>query len=146
MADVGIKKVTISTADFGTVSSLNTYSLRYRIVSEDKNRSSHWSPLYEIFGNVSQLVPGDLNVIGNTVIAAWADEVNRPAYDIFVGFNGATPTYHGTTPIHTYSFLKESLATTVRVIVQINSISKTLSETLEIYDSAESGEGQGDLG
>ena len=91
MADVGIKKVTISTADFGTVSSLNTYSLRYRIVSEDKNRSSHWSPLYEIFGNVSQLVPGDLNVIGNTVIAAWADEVNRPAYDIFVGFNGATP-------------------------------------------------------
>lgn len=134
MADPGIKKVIVSTSKLGLVNSNNEYLLRYRVVSEDKNRMSHWSPNYSISGlNVAE-VDGDINIVGNTVFCAWEDEVLRPGYDIFVGIDGATPTYHGTTPIHTYSFLKTS-GTTVRVVVQIESIKKELSQDLKVYDS-----------
>lgn len=62
MADAGIKKVTIKSADLpyiqftktynGTLSryEIDTlyYNLRYRITSEDKNRYSHWSNVEQI--------------------------------------------------------------------------------------------------
>lgn len=59
MADVGVKKVVIKSADlpyvkfdivYNAISDRDEigdlyYSLRYRIVSEDKNRYSHWAPV-----------------------------------------------------------------------------------------------------
>jgi hypothetical protein len=48
-ADSGIKKAKILRADLPAISSeTEGYSIRYRIVSEDKNRVSHWSPVYLI--------------------------------------------------------------------------------------------------
>ena len=51
MADAGIKRTIIKSSDLpptlGDNESL-TYTLRYRILSEDKNRFSHWSPIKEI--------------------------------------------------------------------------------------------------
>jgi hypothetical protein len=134
MSDPGIKKVIVSTSKLGLVNSNNSYLIRYRIVSEDKNRMSHWSPNYSIDALANSLVDGDLNIVGNTVICAWEDVVLRPGYDIFVGLNGANPTYHGTSPTHTYSFLKPS-GSTVRIVVQVEGIKKELSPALKIYDS-----------
>ena len=134
MSDPGIKKVIVSTSKLGLVNSNNAYLIRYRIVSEDKNRMSHWSPNYNVEALTNSSVSGDLNVVGNTVICAWGDVVLRPGYDIFVGINGASPIYHGTSPTHTYSFLKPSGAT-VRVVVQVEGVKKELSGTLKIYDS-----------
>lgn len=142
MADQGIKKVTVLKSILSSVDDNNNFVIRYRVISEDKSRVSHWSPIYTVGAQSNVLVPGDVNVIGNTVIASWGDETNRPSYDVFVGFNGATPTYHGTTPIHTYSFLKSGVGA-VRVIVQVSSVNKKLSEAIEIYDSAEDGETSG---
>jgi hypothetical protein len=51
MADSGIKKVTILNNDLPLVSFDDNdlfYELRYRVVSEDKNRSSHWSKFTKI--------------------------------------------------------------------------------------------------
>ena len=51
MVDSNIKKVTILKKDLpnyiGDNSSLS-YEIRYRVVSEDRNRSSHWSPIYKV--------------------------------------------------------------------------------------------------
>lgn len=51
MADKGIKKVTILKKDLpnyiGDNESLS-YTVRYRIISEDRNRTSHWSPFYKL--------------------------------------------------------------------------------------------------
>lgn len=48
MTDIGIKKITIKSSDLpspiGDETSL-TYNVRYRVISEDKNRFSHWSPI-----------------------------------------------------------------------------------------------------
>lgn len=62
MADAGIKKVTIKSADFPYIqftkafnpSTLRDeidelyYGFRYRIISEDKNRTSAWAPIQKI--------------------------------------------------------------------------------------------------
>jgi len=136
VSDSGIKKVIVSTSKLGLVDPSNSYTLRYRVVSEDKNRMSHWSPNYNIPGITIEPVTGEVNTIGNTVLCAWQDEILRPGYDVFVGVDGSTPAYHGTTPIHTYSFLKTAGAT-IRVIVQVQSIKKELSEAIKIYDSSE---------
>jgi hypothetical protein len=139
MADAGIKKVIVTKDTTGVVGPNNTHVLRYRIVSEDKNRFSAWSPVYSISGNTITVVDGDINIVGNTVLASWGDEILRPGYDVFVGYGSLTPEYHGTTAIHTYSFLKTG--NTPRVVVQVSSINKQLDESLEIYDSAEDLEG-----
>jgi hypothetical protein len=51
MADSGIKQTIIKSSDLPNVLGNDTelkYTLRYRIVSEDKNRFSHWSPIKEL--------------------------------------------------------------------------------------------------
>lgn len=52
MADSGIKKATIANNQLPLVRSDDTglfYDLRYRIISEDKNRVSFWSPVKRIY-------------------------------------------------------------------------------------------------
>jgi hypothetical protein len=49
MVDSGIKKIKISQKDLPPINSeIEGYSVRYRVVSEDKNRTSQWSPIVQI--------------------------------------------------------------------------------------------------
>ena len=48
MADAGIKKVIVQKKNLPSISGTNNkYIIRYRIVSEDRNRTSHWSPQHK---------------------------------------------------------------------------------------------------
>jgi hypothetical protein len=135
MADAGIKKVIIKKASLPALDHDKVgYVFRYRIVSEDKNRTSQWSPINLVLDNSITSVSGAVQVSASVISAAWGDELNRPKYDVFVGFDGATATYHGTTPIHSYQFIKTG-TTNVRVIIQVESSEKTLSANLQIYNS-----------
>jgi hypothetical protein len=59
-ADSGIKKAKVVVAELPAISSeTEGYSLRYRIISEDKNRVSHWSPLYLLKPEYT-FVPGSI--------------------------------------------------------------------------------------
>lgn len=121
--------------DLPPVESDNVYSVRFRVVSEDKNRTSHWSPVFVIESTTPVAVSGEVVVSGPIVIAAWEDEEDRPQYDVFVKFDSDPYIYHGTTPIHTYTFLNEA-SSTVRVKVQIVGSAKTSNATLTIWESA----------
>jgi hypothetical protein len=135
MADSGIKKAIIKKALLPAIDSDNIgYIFRYRVVSEDKNRTSQWSPINIVTDDSINIVNGALQISQTIITVVWGDELNRPKYDIFVGFNSATPTYHGTSPIHTYSFLNTG-TTNVRVIIQVEGSQKILNTNLEIYDS-----------
>jgi len=135
MADAGIKKVIIKKASLPALDHNKVgYVFRYRIVSEDKNRTSQWSPINLVLDNSIISVAGAVQVSASVISAVWGDELNRPKYDVFVGFDGATATYHGTTPIHSYQFIKTG-TTNVRVIIQVESSEKTLSANLQIYNS-----------
>ncbi len=110
------------------------YVVRYRIISEDKNRTSHWSPTFVTDAVPTETVSGALSITSSIITAVWDDELNRPAYDIFVKFDAGSFAYHGTSPTHTYSFLNTG-TTSVHVKIQIASSVKEVKESLVIFDS-----------
>lgn len=136
MADKGIKNVIIKKELLGKVTSSNARVVRFRIVSEDKNRKSAYSKIF-ITGSEAVLVgPGDVNAIGNSIFVNWSTgEISTQiVYDVFAGFDGAVPNYVGSTGSQSYSFLKNGTQS-VRVVAQISSINPQLNNDLEVYDS-----------
>jgi hypothetical protein len=135
MADKGIKKIIIKKSNLPALDSDNLgYIFKYRVVSEDKNRTSQWSPISILVNDSITTVSGAISISPTITTAVWGDEVNWPKYDIFVGFDSATPTYHGTSPIHTYSVINTGTEN-IRIIVQVESSKKELNPNLEIYNS-----------
>jgi hypothetical protein len=135
MADAGIKKLIIPKNQLPPVGDNNEYLLRYRIISDDKNRSSHYSPIFFVPALEIEEVEGNVFVNGTSSTAIWGDENNRPRYDIFVKFDGGSYFYHGTSPIHTYGFLNTG-TTNVRVAVQVEGINKQRNVDLTIFESS----------
>ena len=117
------------------VESNNVYSVRFRVISEDKNRLSHWSPIFVIDSVAPVAVSGALSVTETIITAVWGDEEGRPAYDVFVNFDSGGYEYHGTTTTHQYAFLNEGIST-VRVAIQISSSSKARNAGLTIWESS----------
>jgi hypothetical protein len=99
MAEI-IKKAKILKESLPPVSSITgDYSVRYRIISEDKNRTSSWSSVYSVDPNYTY-VPGKINVSSSSgVVRVTWDSVTikieantiRQAkdYDIFVKWSKA---------------------------------------------------------
>lgn len=110
------------------------YVVRYRIISEDKNRTSHWSPTFVTNPIPVESVNGALSITETIITAVWGDELNRPAYDIFVKFDSGSFVYHGTSATHMYSFLNTG-TTSVHVKIQIASSVKQVNAGLVIFDS-----------
>jgi hypothetical protein len=135
----GQQKVRTPRADLPEVSKLSDgtygYIVRYRIISEDQNRFSHWSPIRELTMPPVIPVDGDVVVSGSIIQAVWGDEEDRPNYDVFVKFDDEPYFYHGTTPTHQYSFLSNYDASTVRVAIQVSSTEKERAEFLTIFES-----------
>lgn len=70
MADRGIKKARFLEKNLpDIISNLEGYLVRYRIISEDRNRTSHWSPVYLV-------KPGYEFVVGQTSLGKSSDHVN----------------------------------------------------------------------
>ena len=136
MSDKGIKNVVIKKEFLGKVTSSNSRVVRFRIVSEDKNRKSAYSKIFITGSDAVVIGPGDINKVGNTILVNWTTGQSsiQITYDIFVGFDGAIPTYLDSTGSKSYSFLKNGTQS-VRVIVQISSTSPQLADYLEVYDS-----------
>ena len=121
------------------------YLTRYRVVSEDRNRFSAWSPVETVTAfdtnNIPTQVEGDITMLGTTIFITWDDELDRPKYDIFVSENGGPFVYHGTSPIHSYSIIRKPDVISVDVKIQIESINKEVSDVLticELYSIMES--------
>jgi len=136
MADKGIKNVVIKKDLLGKVTSSNSRIVRFRIIAEDQNRKSAYSKIFITGSEAVLFGPGDVNVVGNTIFVNWSvgQTSTQILYDIFVGFDGATPSYLGTTGSQNYSFLKTGTQS-VRAVVQISSINPVLTNDLEVFDS-----------
>lgn len=68
-----IKKLSIPFSELPPINSENEgYSLRYRIISSDKNRTSHWSPVYLVEPGFTY-VPGNIvfNKAGSIATIVW---------------------------------------------------------------------------
>lgn len=114
------------------------YLVRHRIISEDRNRFSDWTPVQVVpafdLENQPATVTGEISIAGDSVTVVWDDALDRPSYDVFVSLDGGAFEYHGTSPIHSYSFIMPANTTSVRVVVQIESINKEIASVLTILD------------
>lgn len=71
MADLGIKKIRIKRESLPPIDiNEGGYVFRYRVVSEDKNRTSHWSPILLLdpgytftIGNIHHAKNSDINTV-----------------------------------------------------------------------------------
>jgi hypothetical protein len=136
MADKGIKNVIIKKSLLGKVTSSNERVARFRIITEDKNRKSAWSQIFLVDSQAVAVLPGDINVVGNTVLVNWStgDVSVQINYDVFASFDGGDFKFVGVSANTSYSFLKTG-TTSVRVIVQISSIKPELNTSVKVYDS-----------
>jgi hypothetical protein len=141
-----VKKVTIEKKQLPALSSDGKYLLRYRIISEDKNRTSHWSPIYSLDATeFIESVSSSIEVTDTGVTVTWGDANDRSEYDIFVSFGTLSGgvidyeaySYHGSSPIHSYSFKKKDGSYThVQVAIQLAGIEKVTSPTLTISQTS----------
>ena len=84
----GKEKVVVPREDLPPLSKLSDGSyghiVRYRVVSEDQNRFSHWSPIRELLVPTPRQVSGDLAIVGSNASLVWDKEGANFFYDIFL--------------------------------------------------------------
>jgi hypothetical protein len=102
MANEIVKKITIPRSEIESLSSDGFYFLRYRIVSEDKTRLSHWSQLYGVDGGNLQNASNIISLLQETngISIAWGVQntlgVNN--YDVYVRYDdSSTSAWNGGT-------------------------------------------------
>ncbi len=140
MADV-IRKVVVPRENLPPIGNDNKYLFRFRVVSEDGNRNSSWSPIYSIAGQSYEesQVDGVLSKLGaSAIIATWIPLLGNVSYDVFVSLDGGAYVYNGTTAVHNYPFIINVggvPAEDVGVKVQVASQNKTLNSQLQVWDS-----------
>jgi len=138
MADPNIKKITVKRASLPPIDYVSQKNnIRYRVISEDKNRSSHWYSIYKSDGEPVVGTSGAVSITSTSpkiITVVWGDENFHPAYDVFVKFDSNSFFYHGTSAVHSYSFLNTG-TTSVRVKIQIVSSKKEIKEDFLVYDS-----------
>ena len=61
MADANIKNARVPAVDLPSVDLNANYYVRFRIVSEDKNKSSAWSPTFAVENTMSNIVTSSID-------------------------------------------------------------------------------------
>ncbi len=141
-----LKKARIPVSDIKLVDAENNYVLRYRIVSDDKNRVSHWSQFLRIPGpaiNPDDYDNGAIAVTIKDINVSWYDTPRRGSYDIFIKYGTGTPIestvwtsyqYAGSSTTQSFTFLNNITANYVGVLVQVSG-NKTLNPGLKVFEA-----------
>lgn len=152
MADANIKKIIVNRSELPSIAADQfQYNVRYRIVSEDKNRTSHWSRIYNIDAtNQVPSTPLDYSYVKETVTTGTGTNTairlswivpttyGGTTFDIFVKRDSNPYVYYGTAFTNAYTILRESTETSITILIQaptypkIQTLSAKLLETVAI--------------
>ena len=119
--DPGIKKVIDQKSTLpGYFGTDQQYILRYRIVSEDKNRTSHWSLQYKLDAAPQEQIDYSIVVsqTNNTVTVVWNNVKDVKEYDVYVNWDSAGWDYVTTVATTTFASLIAG-SSTVQIAVQV---------------------------
>jgi hypothetical protein len=130
MADKSIKKVIIQKSQLPPISgTLESYVVRFRVISEDRNRISHWSPQFFVSPTplvAEKLKNVDIEVLSDSIVASWSDVDEAELYgvDVFVAWGSAPGavglhSYYATIVGNTVSIPRPPGAASVQVRVQL---------------------------
>lgn len=139
MADSQVKKVIIKKEDLPAFNGITqSYTVRYRIVSEDKNRNSHWSPYYSVTKEEPEQVACSVQVIENAVNMVWKQPTSTvKQYDLYFKLNGGSWTYVASSTSTQFSTLIDESTTTIQVAVQLPTYPRQYFPLAAIFTSAE---------
>jgi hypothetical protein len=139
MSNPVVKKVIIKREDLPAFNGvLQSYLVRYRIVSEDKNRSSHWSPYYSVAKDAPEQVTCSVQIIENSVTMIWKQPtsiVNQ--YDIYFKLNNESWNYIASSTSTQFSTLIDEVATTIQVAIQLPTYPRQYFPLASIFTSAQ---------
>ena len=131
------KKVVIPSSELIPVDGSNQYLIRFRVISDDRNRFSEWSPIFPVTGTGVAVLPearvGHF-MVGSIVNIVWEGVPTGSEFDIFVGVDGDDPEYKGTTSESRYMFIN-SAEENYRFTIQRSSIAKIYDPFLQIFES-----------
>jgi hypothetical protein len=153
MSDQNLKKIVISASDlpgFGAVD--GGYTVRYRIITEDRNQFSEWSPLYffptenefvNVGENNASLFVNDpvyVDIFGvNKVLNIFWNDLSSFAirqYDIFVKLNSNEYKYQTTTGNNYASIGLGPFTGTVDVRVLVQTPQKIYEDSLVLFKTS----------
>ncbi len=149
MSDPIVKKVVIKKQDLPAFNGVSqNYLVRYRIVSDDKNRTSHWSPYYKVdvepeidrdlLPTPEPWIPHSVAVSENKQIinVVWTPPANlKSDFDLYVKWGTDDFKYVGS--IQTFSYTVQALAgyTTVKFAVQVPTFPKERFTKATLFES-----------
>ncbi len=143
MADAGIKNVIVKRESLPALSGQNiAYVVRYRIVSEDRNRVSHWSPRHTLISpsllEIPHLVSTTVSISDPTkvlVTTTWTPplDVDIKSYDVYIKINNNWA-YVGNTTTNTYSAIA-TVGSTFRIAVQVPTYPKGRFSDATLFES-----------
>lgn len=137
--DNGIKKVIIPKSKLpGFFAENKKYVLRYRFISEDKNRTSHWSPVYKVIAEdtpteiLNSMVIDTNNRLINLV---WEPQSGMEEYYIYVNWNNTNWEYYAKTSQTNYSIVYDLTKTYIKVAVQPKTIPLTRLVGSDLFEN-----------
>ena len=140
MADKGSKKVIIKKEDLPAFDGeRQAYSVRYRVVSADKNRNSHWSPYYSLSKDPAPIVNFSVTVVSNLINMVWEKPSGSEikVYDVYIKIDQGNWVYTASTGSTQFSTLIPSGSTTVMASVQLPTYPKQHFPSSAIFISEE---------
>jgi hypothetical protein len=143
-----VKKVIIKKQDLPAFSGeLQSYLVRYRVVSEDRNRTSHWSPRYKV--NVEpeinrETVPPEawishsvaLSENKQVITIVWTPPANlKPDFDLYVKWGSDAFKHVASIQTSSYTIQVPSGYNTVEFAVQVATFPKQRSTKATLFES-----------
>jgi hypothetical protein len=139
VADSSVKKVIIKKEDLPAFNGITqAYTVRYRVVSEDKNRNSHWSPYYSVSKEAPEQVTCSVQVVENSVTMVWKQPTSTiKQYDIYFKLNNGSWNYIASSTSTQFSTLIDEGVTTIQVAVQLPTYPRQYFPLAAIFTSAQ---------
>lgn len=139
MANSSIKKVIIKKEDLPAFNGLTqAYTVRYRVVSEDKNRTSHWSPYYSVAKEAPEQVACSVQVVDNSVTMVWKQPTSViRQYDIYFKLNNGSWEYIASSTSTQFSTLIDESTTSIQVAIQLPTYPRQYFPLAAIFTSSQ---------
>jgi hypothetical protein len=138
MSEANIKKIIVKREDLPAFSGVGqSHLVRYRIVSEDRNRTSHWSPYYSVIADSAPEVECIVSIIENSVNLIWSqpEEYNIKQFDIYFKINNQDWKYISSSTSTQFATLISPSATILQFAIQIPTYPKQFFTEAAIYVS-----------
>lgn len=143
MADQGIKKVVVPKSSLPSLhGDGQDYLIRYRVVSEDKNRSSHWSPIYSIDVSPVDSIEYSVDVITNSLDPSkkslqviWTPAADQNQFDVYRQVNSGAWEFVITVGTNVWSTIIDSITTNITIAVQVPTFPKKRFTGATLFES-----------